>query len=179
MHLSQTPCRHQCASHHQRLRRFLLRLWGCWRWWYRNLSPLVQATEEKKRYKIYNSPFTFLDPLLIFLSTWSSQIIFTNLSLIGNSDLQFPIRRLTLKTLPRFCVKREEERPWWTSLFHWIPASKEGHLRAYTIGAKVSRWTTGESCESPVMMVGSTKKPSRSITLPPNSIFPVEKNFIC
>ena len=73
---------------------------------------------------------------------------------------------------PRSCVKSEEESPCSTSLFQAMPSSMLLHFRTYTMGANVSLWTTGASCGRPVMMVGSTKLPSLSITFPPNSILP-------
>ena len=48
----------------------------------------------------------------------------------------------TLKMWLRFLVKSEDERPWSTSLFQATASSKDLHLSTYTIGAKVSRWTT-------------------------------------
>jgi hypothetical protein len=50
----------------------------------------------------------------------------------------------TLKMWFRFLVKREDERPWSTSLFHCTASSNEPHLRMYTMGANVSRWTTAD-----------------------------------
>ncbi|CAN7947386.1 unnamed protein product, partial [Ixodes hexagonus] len=63
----------------------------------------------------------------------------------------------TLKTCPRFCVKRLLESPCSTSLFQAMAWSTSWHLSTYTMGANVSRCTTGASWARPVTMVGSTK----------------------
>jgi hypothetical protein len=70
----------------------------------------------------------------------------------------------TWKMFEMFCVKREEERPCSTWLLIFMAELISLALSAYTIGAKVSLRTTGLSGESPVTMVGSTKKPSRFMT---------------
>ncbi|CAN7988653.1 unnamed protein product [Ixodes pacificus] len=68
----------------------------------------------------------------------------------------------TLKTCPRFWVKRLLDRPCSTSLFQAMAWSRSWHLSTYTMGAKVSRCTTGASWARPVTMVGSTKWPGPS-----------------
>ena len=51
-------------------------------------------------------------------------------------------------------------------------------FNAYTMGAKVSLCTTGASWAKPLMMVGSTKLPGRSITCSQNTII-AQKSFHC
>lgn len=63
----------------------------------------------------------------------------------------------TLKTSPKFSVNKLEESPWSTSLLYWMPVSRSGISMQYTMGAKHSDFTSGESWGNPVIIVGSTK----------------------
>jgi hypothetical protein len=59
------------------------------------------------------------------------------LHLVIDGNLPIDIK-LTLKTLPRSLVKREEESPCSTSLLMAMASSRLLHFNTYTIGANVS-----------------------------------------
>lgn len=83
-----------------------------------------------------------------------------------------PFSVIHLNVEPMLFVKSADDKPWSTSLFHSIACSRLFVFKMYTIGAKVSRMMTGELCGKLLTMVGSTKKPGRSITFPPTSTLP-------